>query len=165
MQQRETGTVKWFDSAKGYGFVHADDGRDLFLHRSALPPEGWVADGDRVGFFVEQGSKGPNAVGIEVIARSGHQPRPRLDRATPPNGNAPWAPAVSDGAVVRGTVVRYDCDRGFGFIRPEPAGPDIFVHRSAAGRDLMDGQRVECRVGRGPKGQRAEQVRVMEADR
>ncbi|MCA9861084.1 MAG: cold shock domain-containing protein [Thermomicrobiales bacterium] len=66
---------------------------------------------------------------------------------------------------MRGTVTRYDLDRGFGFIHPEQPGPDVFVHRSAVDHDLTVGDQVEFRIGQSPKGPRAEQVRILDAAR
>jgi CspA family cold shock protein len=62
-----------------------------------------------------------------------------------------------------GAVKWYDPDKGFGFIARDGGGDDVFVHHSAAGPDgLAEGDRVEFRIGAGPKGARAEQLRVLE---
>lgn len=60
---RELGTVKWFDSAKGYGFIVRDSGSDLFVHFSAISGEGYrtLEEGQRVEFSVGTGPKGPAA--------------------------------------------------------------------------------------------------------
>jgi len=71
MSDRITGTVKWFDDTKGYGFITRDDGgKDVFVHYTALPKEGGRAtlhEGDRVEFTVEQGQKGPQAKSVTRI--------------------------------------------------------------------------------------------------
>jgi CspA family cold shock protein len=57
-----TGTVKWFNANKGYGFITPEDGsKDVFVHRSAVQRGGFrsLADGQRVTFDIEQGPKGP----------------------------------------------------------------------------------------------------------
>lgn len=166
MQQQITGTVKWFDPVKGYGFVLAEDGRDLFVHCSALSPGDVLAEGDRIHFSIEQGAKGLNAANVGVLSRSGIPPRPRAVSSQPVAvpGTGQWdSPAL--GEVKQGTVRRYDSERGFGFIRADGSDVDLFVHRSAAGRDLLVGDVVEFRVGQGQKGPRAEQVRLLDSVR
>lgn len=59
-----TGTVKWFNESKGYGFIAPDDGSDdVFVHFSAIQSEGFktLVEGQKVSFEVEQGQKGPQA--------------------------------------------------------------------------------------------------------
>ncbi len=62
-----TGTVKWFDDAKGFGFIAPDDGsKDVFVHHSAIQGSGFksLAEGQKVSFDVEQGQKGPAAANV-----------------------------------------------------------------------------------------------------
>ena len=68
--ERLKGTVKWFNNAKGYGFIGRDDGgSDIFLHYSAITSEGYksLAEGDRVEFEIVQGQKGPQAANVTKI--------------------------------------------------------------------------------------------------
>ena len=58
------GTVKFFDTTKGYGFIAADDGKDYFVHMSGLEDGAEIAEGDSVSFEVEQGDRGPKAVKV-----------------------------------------------------------------------------------------------------
>ncbi len=60
------GTVKWFNDAKGYGFIAQDDGPDVFVHFSSIVGEGFksLAEGERVTFDVTQGQKGPQAANV-----------------------------------------------------------------------------------------------------
>lgn len=63
------GTVKWFDAEKGYGFVTAEDGQELFVHFSNIISDGYktLEEGVRVCFNIEQGEKGPVAVNVEEM--------------------------------------------------------------------------------------------------
>jgi len=63
-----TGTVKWFDDAKGYGFVERDDGEDVFVHYSAIVGEGYrtLTEGSEVEFDIEEDAKGPRAANVVV---------------------------------------------------------------------------------------------------
>ncbi len=62
------GTVKWFNSEKGYGFIAVDNGADVFVHYSAIQMDGYKAleDGQRVEFEVTQGPKGPQADSVRL---------------------------------------------------------------------------------------------------
>tara|TARA_B100001079_G_C16280461_1_gene456284 strand:+ start:135 stop:518 length:384 start_codon:yes stop_codon:yes gene_type:complete len=67
--QRETGTIKWFDPSKGYGFLVRDKGGDLFVHLRAIKPEDRrkVRENSRVKFSIEDSEKGPEATRITII--------------------------------------------------------------------------------------------------
>ena len=62
------GTVKWFNNQKGYGFITAEDGKDVFVHFSGLNMEGFktLEEGASVEFDITDGAKGPQAVNVEV---------------------------------------------------------------------------------------------------
>ncbi|HTM01630.1 MAG TPA: cold-shock protein [Candidatus Omnitrophota bacterium] len=64
-----TGTVKWFNEAKGFGFISQESGEDVFVHFSAIAGDGFktLADGDRVEFEVTQGQKGLAAANVRKI--------------------------------------------------------------------------------------------------
>jgi cold shock protein len=63
----ETGTVKWFNNAKGYGFIKRSTGEDVFVHYKSINGEGYktLKEGDTVEFEVEQGAKGLQAVNVK----------------------------------------------------------------------------------------------------
>jgi CspA family cold shock protein len=63
------GTVKWFNDAKGFGFISSDDGGDVFVHQQEIKTEGFrtLAEGARVSFDLGQGPKGPKATNVKPI--------------------------------------------------------------------------------------------------
>ena len=63
------GTVKWFNNQKGYGFITAEDGKDVFVHFSGLNMEGFktLEEGASVEFDITDGAKGPQAVNVEGV--------------------------------------------------------------------------------------------------
>lgn len=67
---RITGTVKWFNDAKGFGFISREGGPDVFVHFSAIEASGFksLAEGDQVDFEVVQGQKGPQAADVKKIS-------------------------------------------------------------------------------------------------
>lgn len=69
MTERVTGTVKWFNNSKGYGFISREGGDDVFVHYSAIEGEGFrtLTEGQQVEFEVEQGPKGLQAVRVRAI--------------------------------------------------------------------------------------------------
>lgn len=142
------GTVDWFNTDKGFGFITADDGKgDVFLHVRALTdPEHVPAAGDRVAFSVVTADQGRQARDVELVA-----------------GDAPTPARRPQGAAARGgdgTVARYDADRGFGFITPDAGGPDLFVHVSVIkGEEALEpGQRVRFGTRQSDRGPQADAV-------
>jgi CspA family cold shock protein len=69
MSEKTTGTVKWFNDQKGFGFLAVEGGKDVFVHQSAIESNGFrtLAEGDRVEFMVESGPKGPAAANVRKI--------------------------------------------------------------------------------------------------
>ena len=63
------GTIKWFNDAKGFGFIEQDNGADVFVHFSAIQGEGFksLAEGERVTFDVIEGQKGPQAANVNKL--------------------------------------------------------------------------------------------------
>ena len=68
MSERETGTVKWFNGAKGFGFIEREGAEDVFVHYSAIQGDGFrnLEEGQNVEFNVEQGQKGLQATSVTV---------------------------------------------------------------------------------------------------
>ena len=69
MAERETGTVKWFNDAKGYGFIQRESGADVFVHFRAIRGEGHrtLLEGQKVEFALTQGQKGPQADDVSAV--------------------------------------------------------------------------------------------------
>ena len=65
----KTGTVKWFNAKKGYGFISDENGDDIFVHFSALNMSGFIVleEGDKVEFEVIEGEKGPQAANVTKL--------------------------------------------------------------------------------------------------
>ena len=70
MSDRITGTVKWFNGDKGFGFIEREGGADVFVHFSAIQGEGFrhLNEGQKVEFAVEKGPKGPQATNVTVLS-------------------------------------------------------------------------------------------------
>ena len=68
-EQKVTGTVKWFNDQKGFGFIAREGGTDVFVHHSAIQANGYrsLMEGDRVEFTIEDGPKGPSAANVVKI--------------------------------------------------------------------------------------------------
>ena len=74
MNERITGTVKWFNAAKGYGFIGREDGEDVFVHFSAIQMEGYkrLQKGQQVEFTIEEGEKGLQAAQVTLSDNGGN---------------------------------------------------------------------------------------------
>lgn len=69
MAERQRGTVKWFDSRKGFGFIQTEGGEDVFVHYSSIQGQGYksLEEGESVEFEVVESAKGPQAQDVTVI--------------------------------------------------------------------------------------------------
>ena len=69
MSEQTTGTVKWFNSSKGYGFISRENGDDVFVHFQSIVADGYktLNENDKVEFVVKDGEKGPQASDVRVI--------------------------------------------------------------------------------------------------
>ncbi len=157
---RISGFVKWFDTARGYGFIIPDNGMpDVLLHLSCLKRDGFSAplEGTRVLCDAVKRQKGFQALKvIEVDASTAIHPSERPSRARiEVRPETDWLPA---------TVKWFNRERGFGFLNEGDDSEDIFVHmetlRKTAITELLPGQKVYVRYGRGPKGRMAAEVRL-----
>lgn len=156
------GTVSWYDAEKGFGFVTPDSGGDdAFVHVRALAGGlSELSEGDRVTFDVAPGEKGPQARNVQLVGGRAQRGAP----AAPTRGRS-GRPATS-GAPVRGgegVVVRFDAERGFGFIAPDAGGADLFVHVSVLQgiEALQEGDRVQYKVRQSERGAQADRVELI----
>ena len=62
------GTVKWFNTDRGYGFIKPESGNDVFVHASDIQDGGTLQDGQAVEFDISQGQKGPQATNVRAVA-------------------------------------------------------------------------------------------------
>ncbi|EYD74282.1 Cold shock protein CspA [Rubellimicrobium mesophilum DSM 19309] len=165
------GTVKFFNSSKGFGFISPEDGSpDVFVHASALERSGIrsLNDGDQVTFDVEEDRRSGKLAATDLRvtgsggASSGRSGSRSWDDGSRGQGgfqrsSAPrTSGARSAGGSGRGTVKWFNSAKGFGFIQPEDGSEDVFVHISAverAGlRDLPEGTVVSYDLEQGRTG-------------
>jgi CspA family cold shock protein len=155
-----SGTVKFFNAAKGFGFIAPDEGgSDIFVHVSAVERSGLreLNEGDRVSFEVEEDRRSGKlaAIDLRVTGTGGASSRRPAER---PRSDYQRSDTASRGATRqmegsgRGVVKWFNATKGFGFIQPEAGGEDVFVHISAverAGlRELREGQTVSFDIER-----------------
>src|SRR5438270_3031912 len=154
------GVIKWFDVAKGYGFIVPDNGMaDVLLHVTCLRRDGYQTayEGSRVACEVLAGPKGLQAFRIISMDESTAVHPAQLP---PPRTHVTVAPTSG---LERAQVKWFNRLRGFGFLTRGEGTPDIFVHMETLRRygltELRPGQTVLVRFGPGPKGMMATEVR------
>lgn len=160
---RLTGTIKWFNRSKGFGFIVPSDGTgDVFLPLAVLERSGFdeAPDGAGVVFDWAQGPKGRAAIQIVELDMSTAVARPpRVDRAHGPDGDERAAATA-----LSGVVKWYDPARGFGFVLPDDGGKDVFVHVTTLRRSGLDGlepgQPVQMQVVQARRGREAQSIAV-----
>jgi CspA family cold shock protein len=176
--RRVEAKVKWFNAAKGFGFVTLSDGSpDAFLPMAILRRAGYddIREGASITCEVGAGAKGPLVVNVLNVDNStavassgggggGYGQRDRDyggsggGRGGYRQDSAPRGPAQS----IEGAVKWFEPDKGYGFISPDGGGKDIFVHITALRRSgvqtLGPGQRVRVDVVDGRKGLEADRV-------
>jgi len=156
------GRVKWYDPARGYGFIDATDGQgDILLHASCLRRFGGAAALPNATVICKaiNGDKGRQAVEIVEMSGGDEQAPARPRRFHPNTGsNAPFCNAV---------VKWFDALRGYGFVTCDDVEGDVFLHaatlRRAGMEDIQPGDTLHVRWVEGPKGALAAEIRPMVA--
>ncbi len=155
-----TGFVKWFDIARGYGFIIPDSGiRDVLIHLSCLKRDGFEAplEGTRIVCEAVQRQKGYQCLRVlDVDTSTAIHPVERVART--------HVTVEADAVWKKATVKWFNRTRGFGFATEGEGMPDIFIHmetlRKTAIAELVPDQTIYIRFGDGPKGKMAAEVRL-----
>lgn len=152
--------VKWYNPAKGFGFVQFDDGTpDAFLHVSVVQQSGHedLPEGTRLVCDIGDGRKGPQVASIV-----------RVEALGSPNGGAAEGARRGGGGggeTIEGTVKFFNLDKGFGFVTPDGGGKDVYISARTLERLGVNGlepqQRVRLQARMGQKGPMADRIELL----
>ena len=160
------GHVKWFDAAKGYGFIVPDEGEgDVLIHVTVLRRDGYSAlrEGARIVAEAQRRDRGLQVLKVVSVAE------PEAGYTAPPQPPRTRAQASSLGGFEIVIVKWFNRSRGFGFLTRGEGTEDIFVHMETLRRygflDPKPGDTMLARFGPGPKGLMAAEVRPLDGSR
>lgn len=157
-----TGSVKWFNTVKGFGFVTVDDrATDAFLHLSVLRDSGYESPlpGATITCEIAEREKGLQVLHVLAVDNSTAEPV-----AEPVPDTDPRRSDLGEaGAFVAARVKWFNPVKGYGFLSDTEMEKDVFIHMVTlrrSGLDLLEpGQEVEVRIAEGPKGPQATDIR------
>ena len=168
-------TVKWYDPAKGYGFLVPDDGSpDIYCRAPALAAVGLetLLAGAAVACETAQGLRGPEVSRIISVDFSATAPRQASFANAAGNGRMAASPGTveanpaASGRTIRAIVKWFHPVKGYGFLEPEDGSADVFCHLTvaqASGHDtLPQGAAVGCEVVQGDRGPQASRILSVE---
>ncbi|MDE2133708.1 MAG: CspA family cold shock protein [Alphaproteobacteria bacterium] len=188
-QASAKGTVKWFNAAKGYGFITLENGGDAFCHASALAALGTtnLPPGATIVCDLQESPRGLQVVVVHNVDTSTADPnpprRPRREFGDGGRGGFGGGDRYSggdrfggdggardrdsgpSGPMVEGKVKFFNDQKGFGFIMPDNGGGDVYIHASALRRSgvtaLEPEQRIRFSTRQGMKGVEVDRVEVI----